>query len=639
MRLIFLLLLPAIVFAQDTILIDNFHGGNIDVRATFPETQDHSAVKYGGAIGESRTIVSSRSAGFEVGGIVSLGFPAYQHIASSQATGTTMLVWDGDTNSSSINYSGLNANFLRGFGLCQQLRLHIINYDWGDQKYTDVRIRFYKQGDGNSYAEKVIRLNSVINNTTYDLPFSEFTVTGSFLFSSVGAITLDVSGPPENGADLILRWIVVGCGTGDPTPTPTITPTFTPTSTPTRTPTATPTHTATRTPTATPTRTPTNTPSVTPTFTPSLTPTRTPTVTHTHTATRTPSVTPTRTPTNTPSVTPTFTPSLTPTITPTTTPTHTATRTPTITPTNTPTNTPSVTPTTTPSLTPTNTPTVTPTYTHTRTPTVTPTSSSTPTNTSTATITPSPTATNTQTNTSTPSLTPTRTPTATNTATTTSTITPTNSPSATATPSSTATNTPTVTPSPTPTITPTPSLSPSLTPTRTPTETYTPTQTYTPTFTATNTPTPCTDESCLTCTTTNLETTKLNLDQELGQMKLAVFKLTNPRKNPKIARKLKQLRATASAVYLRGWASIWNEVPNSVKNCTPVCEAATVSYDVVTRPAREIMQIAVKALTAHRKSKLSTKELRRLGKQFNRSLRLLDSMESTVLTLPSNTCR
>lgn len=122
-------------------------------------------------------------------------------------------------------------------------------------------------------------------------------------------------------------------------------------------------------------------------------------------------------------------------------------------------------------------------------------------------------------------------------------------------------------------------------------------------------------------------------------MKLAVFKMTNPRSNPKIRARLKALRANANSVYLSGWARIWGEIPDSVLTCSIACNSVAISYDAVTGPAREMMQIAVRALTAHRKSKLSTKELRRLGKQFNRALRILNAMESTVSGLPSSSCR
>ncbi len=156
-----------------------------------------------GAIGGARSLATYRSSG-DLDIVLSVKSGKLNHSQDAGVLGNSRVVWDGDTDTSSINYDGLGGIDLTQDG-GDSFSLDVYFLDYGTIK---VRIEIFDASDpsGNKSSQKTITLSATTTEKIVTVPFSDLEVSGiagGASIKNVGAIVLTMLG--ENlGNDLTL---------------------------------------------------------------------------------------------------------------------------------------------------------------------------------------------------------------------------------------------------------------------------------------------------------------------------------------------------------------------------------------------------------------------------------------------------
>lgn len=204
------LLIPALAFVTSILFppytsaipIDDF-----EVKQTLfgdPAGTVTQGVTNPGSLGGARSFVLTVSAGNNL--IVTTNAKTFAHSQGNGVTGTTLLIWDGDTNNT-VNPSGLGALDLTS-DQANSFVLSPLNFDFPAGLPIDLVMTIYS--GQNMALRAIVPLTTPIINGTITIPFSSFTTINGVqpaTFSSVGAITLLVDGNQAPATDLDFDFI------------------------------------------------------------------------------------------------------------------------------------------------------------------------------------------------------------------------------------------------------------------------------------------------------------------------------------------------------------------------------------------------------------------------------------------------
>jgi hypothetical protein len=157
-----------------------------------------------GSLGGTRSLVVSITTGNNL--IVTTNLASLTHSQGVSTTGSTLVIWDGDTNNT-VNPTGLGGLDLtsdQGNGFV----LSPLSFDFPNQ--TPINLIMTVFSGPNMALQATVPLTTPITNGTVTIPFSSFaTITGvqPATFSSVGAITLLIDGNQAPATDLELDFI------------------------------------------------------------------------------------------------------------------------------------------------------------------------------------------------------------------------------------------------------------------------------------------------------------------------------------------------------------------------------------------------------------------------------------------------
>lgn len=131
------------------------------------------------------------------------------HSQTSQLTGESTVIWDGDADTSNVNFSGLGGIDLTQDG-ATAVALDVVFFD--NVGPTDLTVTLYDAGDvsGQRYSEGTLTLNEFVSGTTvtYQINFTDLVAGpgGAADLTDIGAITFHIDGSSK-AMDLTLEWI------------------------------------------------------------------------------------------------------------------------------------------------------------------------------------------------------------------------------------------------------------------------------------------------------------------------------------------------------------------------------------------------------------------------------------------------
>jgi hypothetical protein len=182
------------IVSADTVGIDNF---NDFQRVCDPTTgacpDSESAIATTNAIGGFRTISIVKTAGDPVDSVSARsgsGTDFLSYSSDNFTTGSLMLVWDGNSNPATIDYTGLGSVDLINAGVPNTgIYLRQVT---NDLEFT-LRVEVYTNATDWSYGEVVIPAGS--SNANFNIPFASFTTGGGAgaTLTNVGAIVMEVA--------------------------------------------------------------------------------------------------------------------------------------------------------------------------------------------------------------------------------------------------------------------------------------------------------------------------------------------------------------------------------------------------------------------------------------------------------------
>jgi hypothetical protein len=180
------------------ISIDTFDGD----QSAFPVSSapfKSSVLQTNSAIGGYRELDSKLTSGSFLATVVGAGF--LSHSQGDSSKGSTQIVWDGNSDNSSLDPTGLGGvDFTQDGGTA--IDIFVRSFDFPFSKPVSMQLDIYDSSDasGGKFSRTVLTLNQQITNTTFALPFANFTaqgVNGGVNFHHVGAVVLNILGVNE----------------------------------------------------------------------------------------------------------------------------------------------------------------------------------------------------------------------------------------------------------------------------------------------------------------------------------------------------------------------------------------------------------------------------------------------------------
>ncbi|HMO02926.1 MAG TPA: hypothetical protein PKD37_07770 [Oligoflexia bacterium] len=184
------------------ISIDDFNGSQFTI-ANSSSPYDSNAGNFSETIGGARTVEVFHTGGpsnitaYTSGGV-------YSHSQNASTTGISILTWDGDTNVTSINHTGLG-----GIDLLEDGGTKFIfkaAFDYANNGPIEIILRVYE--NINRWSFKAITLNAASSDLTIEIPFTDLlkgdVAVAPANLNQVGAIQLYIIGSTA-ASDLELR--------------------------------------------------------------------------------------------------------------------------------------------------------------------------------------------------------------------------------------------------------------------------------------------------------------------------------------------------------------------------------------------------------------------------------------------------
>ncbi len=207
---LFLLALAVPTQAQWGTAVDPFETDQDGVVSTSQGTPVYSYQDGTDILGGEREIKAECTSGSCTNQVfASVNGSLLNHAQGPSVYGYTLVTWDGNDNSTAINYTGLGVDLASGGAD----RIHIIGIE-ADHDGSDLIITIYSDADHWSVA-------SIMNIPEFEVPTdlqllfnSDFSpgsgADGPADFTNVGAITLEINGRSVNSLDLSIDLIAAG---------------------------------------------------------------------------------------------------------------------------------------------------------------------------------------------------------------------------------------------------------------------------------------------------------------------------------------------------------------------------------------------------------------------------------------------
>lgn len=179
--------------AAQAITIDTFDGA-AQVQSTTIGTTAEAVVLDPQIVGGVRALRTTKLSG-PLASRLETGLGVLNHSQDAGTAGLSTVIWDGDTDPSNINFSGLSGlNFTRDGG--SAFRLNSLYFDFANNLTLQLEISVFDSSDpsGATFAQSLVTLDRVYTNETLQIPFSSFVPTGAFSFVRVGAVQLKILG-------------------------------------------------------------------------------------------------------------------------------------------------------------------------------------------------------------------------------------------------------------------------------------------------------------------------------------------------------------------------------------------------------------------------------------------------------------
>lgn len=181
------------------ITIDGFDGDGT-AKSTNVGLAGTLVVSSPSAIGGTRTLATTKTAGSEGEVKLETKSSILFHSQDSGVSGFSAVVWDGDSNPTTVNFSGLGGIDLTDDG-ATAIKLEGVNFDFPGSQPIDISIEVFSASDANglTFMKRDVTLNQFLFNQEIVIPFTDFTASNSLAgFNNVGAISLVVNGSKPN---------------------------------------------------------------------------------------------------------------------------------------------------------------------------------------------------------------------------------------------------------------------------------------------------------------------------------------------------------------------------------------------------------------------------------------------------------
>ena len=200
--------LPALSVHAARTGIDNFNAADQNIQDPTSPPPASSSVSYGSSIGGTRDMVVTQNSGNQV--TANTGdFGDYLSYNQDTLTyGTLEVVWDADSDPSTIDYTGLGGVDLTDGGTNVGIFIFLVA---NDQTFPLILTIWTDASNWSSFTYNVPALQT---NLLIQMPFASFVVGGGSGadFTNVGAIRMEIDGSSAPALDATFDWVTSDVG-------------------------------------------------------------------------------------------------------------------------------------------------------------------------------------------------------------------------------------------------------------------------------------------------------------------------------------------------------------------------------------------------------------------------------------------